>query len=137
MDFARTSAQQELYERVLRFARQLNDDVIARDREHRFPLKEWRMCGEFGVLGPHVPEEYGGMGLDHLSTALALEALGRGCQDMGLVFAIAAHQLAVARPIVDGGSEELKRRVLPRMCSGEWVGSNAITEAEAGSDALR
>ena len=136
MDFARTSAQQELYERVLRFARQLNDDVIARDREHRFPLKEWRMCGEFGVLGLCVPEEYGGMGLDHLSTALALEALGRGCQDMGLVFAIAAHQLAVARPIVDGGSEELKRRVLPRMCSGEWVGSNAITEAEAGSDAF-
>lgn len=74
------------------------------------------------------------MGFDHLSTAMALEALGRGCEDMGLVFAIAAHQLAVARPIVDGGSDELKARLLPKMCSGEWIGANAITEAEAGSD---
>jgi alkylation response protein AidB-like acyl-CoA dehydrogenase len=81
-----------------------------------------------------IPEEYGGMGLDHLTTALALEALGRGCHDMGLVFAIAAHLLAVARPIAESGDEALKRRVLPRLCSGEWVGSNAITEAEAGSD---
>lgn len=135
MDFARTAAQQELYDRVLRFAREgLNDDVIARDREHRFPAREWRLCGEFGLLGLCVPEEHGGMGLDHQSTAIALEALGRGCLDMGLVFAIAAHQLAVARPIVDGGSDDLKRRVLPKMCSGEWIGANAITEAEAGSD---
>ena len=135
MDFAWTSAQREFYDSVYRFAREkLNDGVLERDREHRFPAREWRLCGEFGLLGLCIPEEYGGMGLDHLTTALGLEALGRGCEDMGLVFAIAAHQLAVARPIAEGGDEALKRRVLPRLCSGEWVGSNAITEAEAGSD---
>lgn len=135
MDFSYTAAQRELYDGVLRFAReQLNHGVLERDRERRFPEKEWRLCGEFGLLGLCVPAEYGGMGLDHLSTALALEALGRGCEDMGLVFALAAHQLAVSRPIVDGGTEELKQRVLPKMCSGEWIGANAITEAEAGSD---
>ncbi len=135
MDFSYTPAQKELYDRVLRFAReQLNHGVLERDRERRFPHKEWRLCGEFGLLGLCVPEEYGGMGLDHLSTALALEALGRGCQDMGLVFALSAHQLACSRPIVDGGSEELKQRVLPKLCSGEWIAANAITEGEAGSD---
>src|SRR5688500_14097125 len=137
MDFSWTPAQSELRDGVLRFAReQLNDDVIARDREHRFGVEEWRKCGEFGLLGLCIPQEYGGMGLDHLSTALALESLGRGCQDMGLVFGIAAHLLAVARPIADGGDEQLKRRILPRLCSGEWIGANAITEAEAGSDAF-
>lgn len=135
MEFAWTAAQREFYDGVLRFARdKLNDGVLERDREHRFPAREWRMCGEFGLLGLCVPQEYGGMGLDHLTTALGLEALGRGCEDMGLVFAVAAHLLAVARPIAESGSSELKRRVLPRLCSGEWVGSNAITEAEAGSD---
>lgn len=135
MDFAWTTAQKELYDGTLAFAREkLNDDLLARDREHRFPEREWRMCGEYGLLGLCVPQRYGGMGFDHLSTALALEAFGRGCKDMGLAFAIAAHQLAVARPIVDAGSEELKQRVLPKLCSGEWVGANAITEAEAGSD---
>ena len=122
---------------MLRFAReQLNDDVVAREREHRFAAAEWKKCGEFGLLGLCIPQEYGGMGLDNLSTALALEALGRGCQDMGLNFAISAHLLAVAKPIADGGDDELKRRILPRMCSGEWIGANAITEAEAGSDAF-
>lgn len=135
MDFARTAAQKELYDSIFGFARdRLNDDVVARDRDRRFPADEWRLCGEFGLLGLCIPTDYGGMGLDHLSTALALEALGRGCEDMGLVFAIAAHQLAVARPIAESGSEELKRRVLPRLCSGEWIGANAISEAEAGSD---
>lgn len=135
MDFAWTDAQREFYQGVLRFARDtLNRDLLARDREHRFPREEWRSCGEFGLLGLCIPQEVGGMGLDHLTTALALEALGRGCEDMGLVFAIAAHQLAVCQPIAESGDEELRRRVLPRLCSGEWVGSNAITEAEAGSD---
>jgi len=135
MEFGWTATQKELHDGVLRFAREkLNDDVVARDRDHRFPAREWRLCGEFGLLGLCVPQEHGGMGLDRSSTALALEALGRGCEDMGLVFAVAAHQLAVAQPIASAGSEELKRRVLPRLCSGEWIGSNAITEAEAGSD---
>ncbi len=137
MDFSWTAAQKEFYDGVLRFARaELNDEVIARDRGHLFGAAEWKKCGEFGLLGLCIPEEYGGMGLDHLSTALALEALGRGCQDMGLAFAISAHLLAVARPIADGGDEALKRRLLPRLCSGEWIGANAITEAEAGSDAF-
>ncbi|HEX8674234.1 MAG TPA: acyl-CoA dehydrogenase family protein, partial [Longimicrobium sp.] len=135
MDFAYTPAQSELYEKVYGFARtRLNDDVLERDRERRFGTREWNLCGEFGLLGLCIPEKYGGMGLGHLSTAIALEALGRGCQDMGLVFAIAAHQLAVAKPIADAGTEAVKERVLPKMCNGEWIGANAITEAEAGSD---
>lgn len=137
MDFAPTAAQKELQDRVLRFARdRLNDDLAGRERAHRFPAAEWRACGEFGLLGLCIPVDYGGMGLDHVSTSVALEALGRGCQDLGLAFAISAHQFAVARPIADSGNEELKQRLLPGMCSGEIIGANAITEAEAGSDAF-
>ena len=135
MDFGWSASQSEFYDSVLRFAReQLNHDVVARDAAHRFASDEWRKCADFGLLGLCIPEEYGGMGLDNQTTALGLEALGRGCADMGLAFGIAAHMFAVARPIAESGSEELKRRVLPRLCSGEWIGANAITEAEAGSD---
>ena len=76
MDFSWSPAQKELHDGVLRFAReQLHDDVVAREREHRFAAAEWKKCGEFGLLGLCIPQEYGGMGLDNLSTALALGAV--------------------------------------------------------------
>src|SRR6185436_5038455 len=80
------------------------------------------------------PEEFGGAGLDALTTARVLEALGRGSGDLGLCFSIAAHLFACVMPIVRHGSADAKRRLLPKLCSGEWIGANAITEDGAGSD---
>jgi L-prolyl-PCP dehydrogenase len=127
MEFGWSEAQNDLYERTLAFARtQMN----AREEWGA----AWRRAGEFGLLGLSVPERHRGLGLDSLTTARAIEAFGRGCRDGGLVFSAAAHLFACAMPIVLHGDDALKARVLPRLASGEWVGANAITEAEAGSD---
>lgn len=134
MDFAWTPEQDELYERILEFGRRRFG--ASRPAEATFTREEWAVCGGFGLLGLCAPESYGGLGLDALTTARALEAFGRGCPDAGLAFSIAAHLFACVMPIAEHGGEELRRRALPRLCGGEWIGANAITEPEAGSDAF-
>jgi alkylation response protein AidB-like acyl-CoA dehydrogenase len=94
MDFSLTQEQRELHARIVDFARQrLNAGAIERDRDHAFPRDLWLACGQMGLQGLPVPEEYGGVGLDPPSTAIALEALGYGCEDGGLSFSICAHLL--------------------------------------------
>jgi alkylation response protein AidB-like acyl-CoA dehydrogenase len=83
-----------------------------------------------------VPEEYGGGGLDPLTTALSLEALGYGCHDTGRVFSLCAHLLACVIPIWKFGSEAQKRKYLPRLCNGTLIAVNAMSEAGSGSDAF-
>jgi alkylation response protein AidB-like acyl-CoA dehydrogenase len=137
MDFSWSAEQREWYDTIRTFAeRKLNNTIQQRDRDHQFGHEEWRLCGEFGLLGLPVPEKYGGLGLDALTTAYAVEAFGRGCLDAGLVFSATAHQFACLMPIVEHGSEELKQRLLPKLSRGEWVGANGITESESGSDAF-
>jgi len=137
MDFSLTEEQELLRREIDRFARnELSGGVIERDREHRFSRDLWRKCAEMGLTGLPVPEECGGGGLDPLTTALALEALGHGCLDSGLVFSISAHLLACVVPIWLHASEEQKQRYLPRLCGGEWIAVNAMTEPGSGSDAF-
>lgn len=136
MNFALTEDQEMLRDEIVHFARQeLNKDIIERDRNQQFPHDLWLKCGEMGMQGLPVPEEYGGAGLDALSTAVALDALGYGCEDGGLSFSICAHLLACVIPIVNHGSEEQKQRYLPKLCSGELIAVNAMSEPGSGSDA--
>jgi alkylation response protein AidB-like acyl-CoA dehydrogenase len=86
--------------------------------------------------GLPVPEEYGGLGLDPLSTAMALEALGYACEDSGLVFAICAHLLPCVIPIVKFGNDRQKSRYLPDLCAGNLICANAMTEPGSGSDSF-
>ena len=136
MDFAWNRSQEELFERIASFTRtRLNNERAGdRDRNHEWSEPLWRLAGEFGLLGLSVPTAYGGMGLDTLTTAGAVEAFGRGCEDMGLVFSACAHLFACVMPIVANADERQRPYFLPKLASGEWVGANAITEAEAGSD---
>jgi alkylation response protein AidB-like acyl-CoA dehydrogenase len=135
MQFSSSAEQDRLYEEAREFAlARVNPAVRARDEAPYFSEQEWRLCGELGVLGSCVPERYGGGGHDALTVARIVEGFAKGCCDTGLVFSACAHLLAVAMPIAEHGGDELTERVLPRLASGEWVGANAITEAEAGSD---
>lgn len=134
MDFGWTSEQQALYDRAVQFSRSQLSTAGAEKDAAGFPRALWRKAGEFGFLGLSVPTEYGGLGLPALDTARLIEALGRGCDDAGFVFSISAHLFACVMPILESGSEAQKAELLPRLCSGEWVAANAITEAEAGSD---
>lgn len=137
MDFTPTPEQTLLRNEIVAFARRdLNPGAAERDRDQMFPREAWLACGRMGLQGLPVPEEYGGSGLDPLSTALALEAFGYGCQDGGLVFAVCAHLLACVVPVWGHGTEEQRRRWLPGLCSGELVAVNGMTEATSGSDAF-
>ncbi len=130
MDFATDESQRELAERIFKFAR----EHLSRPTTTGFDAARWRQCGEFGLLGLCAPSAYGGLELDALSTALAMEAFGRGCDDFGLVFSTAAHLFACVCALAHHGSKELKDRYLEGLCRGTLVGANAISEAGAGSD---
>ena len=135
MDFSSTADQERAYQQAREFAeRRVNPATQGRGGVPYFSDQEWRLCGELGLLGSSVPERYGGRGHDALTAARVVEGFARGCGDTGLVFSACAHLFACAMPIAEHASEELKERVLPRLASGEWVGANAITEADAGSD---
>ncbi len=137
MNLDLTKEQVALAGEIRRFARErLNEGVLERDREQTFSRELWKECGEMGLTGLPVPIEYGGTGLDPLSTAVALEALGHGCEDSGLVFSICAHLLACAVPIWKYGTDEQKGRYLPGLCDGTLIAANAMTEPDSGSDAF-
>ena len=96
-------------------------------------LELLRKAGELGLLGTDIPEEYGGLGLDKVSTTVVGEAVG----DAG-AFAVVhgAHTGIGTLPIVYFGSEEQKKKYLPKLASGEWAAAYCLTESGAGTDAL-
>jgi alkylation response protein AidB-like acyl-CoA dehydrogenase len=137
MDFSWTDEQRELYDATAAFARrELNADTIAHDHAGTFPRERWQRAARFGILGLCFSEEYGGGGRDLLTTLLALEALGYGCRDNGLIFGLNAQMWAVQTPIARYGSDHQKRTLLPRLIAGEWIGAHGMTEPDSGSDAF-
>lgn len=135
MDFSWTQAQRERFEATLRFAEKRSNRALERRlRERSFCHETWREFGDFGLLGACAPESLGGLGLGMVDCARTYEALGRGCQDTGLVFSAAAHLFACVVPIVEFGDAEQKARFVPPLCSGAQVAANALSEADAGSD---
>src|SRR5258708_22363470 len=136
MDFSLTAEQREHRTVIVGFARErLNGGMRERDRAQSFSRELWLACGEMGLPGLAVAEDVGGVGLDAQGTAVALEALGYGCEDGGLVFALCAHLLACAVPLNRFGTREQRERFLPGMSNGTRIAVNAITEPESGSDA--
>ncbi len=136
MDFELTDEQKMFRDEVIRFARaELNTDMVARDAESSFPAEAWRKCAELGILGLPVPGEFGGEDADPLTIMLAMEALGYGCKDNGLIFSLNAQMWACEIPIVLVGTESQKRRYLPGLCDGSLVAAHGMSEPGSGSDA--
>ena len=135
MEFAWSEDQLALRRSILEFAAAaLTEDIVALDRTGTFSREQWNKCAEFGILGLAVPEEYGGSGHDILTTMMALEALGSGCRDNGLLFALNAQMWAVQAPIQRFATPAQRERYLSPMVRGEMIGAHGITEPGSGSD---
>ena len=107
--------------------------VIERDSKGQYPTEQIRMMGELGFLGMMVPEEYGGGGMDSLSYVLAMEEISKVDNSCSVIMSV--NNSLVCWGIEVFGSEEQKRKYLPKLSSGEWIGSFCLSEPEAGSDA--
>ncbi|WP_242394254.1 acyl-CoA dehydrogenase family protein [Anaeromyxobacter oryzisoli] len=136
MEFDPSEEQRALCEAVRAFGRTLNDRLGERDRRETFDGTLWRRCAEFGLQGLPIPPEHGGSGQDLTTTLLAMEALGHGCRDNGLVFSLNAQLWAVELPLLRFGSDAQRRRWLPPLCRGERIAAHAMTEPASGSDAM-
>jgi alkylation response protein AidB-like acyl-CoA dehydrogenase len=135
MDFELRAEHKLLRDSIVRFARgSLNEGVAQRDRDQTFSRTLWEQAAAVGLQGLPAPEAFGGSAADGLTTAVALEALGYGCRDGGLVFSLCAHILACVVPVVQHGSPEQHARYLRGLCDGSLVGAHAITEPDSGSD---
>jgi alkylation response protein AidB-like acyl-CoA dehydrogenase len=136
MDFAFSESQRYWHDATLQFARE--ELVEAESRRDTGNTAFWRegyaRCARFGLTGLAVPEEYGGRGQDLPTTAAAMEGLGYGCSDSGLIFALNACLWTVTMPIAQFGSENQKRRYLPGLCDGTVLGADGASEPDAGSD---
>jgi alkylation response protein AidB-like acyl-CoA dehydrogenase len=136
MDFTITAEQEAFRASVLAWAREVvAPGAPARDKEGRWDSAVWRSLAEQDLAGLPVPEEHGGAGASIVDTCLANEAIGEGGHDGGLNLSLGAHWTIGTVPIWLHGTPEQQARYLPRLCSGEWIGSWASTEPEAGSDA--
>jgi alkylation response protein AidB-like acyl-CoA dehydrogenase len=130
-----TSEQLERYKAVLDFARtRLSPRAQERDAKAEFDRELWDAAAQYGLAGLPIPERWGGSGLDAVDTMLVVEALGKGCEDGGLVFSLCAHMFASAVPIWRSGSPEQHERYLREIASGSLICANGTTEPEAGSD---
>ena len=135
IDFSLTAGQQELRDATIEFARkELNSDLVSREKENYFSRDDWVKCANFGILGLNVPTEFGGQGHDILTTIVVLEALGYGCLDNGLPFGLNSQLWSVQAAIQEFGSDSQKNTFLRELCTGKTIGAFAITEAETGSD---
>ncbi len=134
MDFELSDEQKLIRETARAFT---DKEIVPRarenDRNEHFDLELVRKIAEQGYLGAIVPREYGGAGLDYLTYGLVVEEVGRGCSSMRTV--ISVQTSLVCSAILCWGSEGQKRRYLPRLCSGEWLGCFGLTEPDTGSDA--
>jgi alkylation response protein AidB-like acyl-CoA dehydrogenase len=135
VDFSFSEEQLLFKDQVLKFARK---EIVPRCQEHdlkgEFDFQSFRKLGEFGLLGLHFPEEFGGSGADVVTSALAGEALGEAGVDGGLTLSYGAHTYLCADTIFRHGSDKQKKRYLSKLISGEWIGCMGLTEPGAGSD---
>lgn len=135
MDFSPSPEQQQFYDAVAEFAAgTLNDEVESRTRLGIFRRDLWEACARFGLMGLPVPVEYGGTSQDLPTTVLAMEALGFGCRDQGLLFSLHAHLWAVVIPVLTFARDEIRAKLLPGLVNGNLIGAHAISEPESGSD---
>jgi alkylation response protein AidB-like acyl-CoA dehydrogenase len=134
VDFEYTPEQIHLRKAVREFAEaEIAPFVMEWDEAQTFPLEVIRKLGRLGYMGAIFPEELGGAGLGYIDYSIIIEELSRVDGSVGII--VAAHTSLCSNHIYKMGSEEQRRRYLPKLASGDWLGCWSLTEPEAGSDA--
>lgn len=136
MNFEQNENQGMIAQMVKDFAeKEIKPNMKNWDDHEIFPEETMKKLGELGLLGIFIPEEYGGSGFGYAEYATALMELGKVCGGIGL--SVAAHNSLCTGHIFYHGSEAQKKKYLPKLASGEWIGAWGLTEANTGSDAMR
>jgi len=134
VDFEYTPEQVQLRRAVRQFAEaEILPHVMEWDEAQTFPLETIHKLGKLGYLGSIFPEELGGAGLGYVEYSIIIEELSRVDGSVGII--VAAHTSLCSNHIFKMGDDEQRRRYLPKLATGEWIGCWSLTEPEAGSDA--
>ena len=134
MDFQLTDEQLQLKKSLREFAeREILPNVMKWDESGQFPMEVIKELGKLGVMGIIFPAEYGGAGLGYVEYVIAIEELSRVDGSIGII--VAAHNSLCANHIFLAGNEEQRRKYIPRLATGEFIGAWGLTEPGSGSDA--
>jgi butyryl-CoA dehydrogenase len=133
MNFNLTKTQELFRQMIHEFAEKEVKPLAAEiDEQERFPEETVKKMAKLGIFGIPVPKEYGGAGGDNIMYSIAVEELSRCCATTGVV--VSAHTSLCMVPILEFGTEEQKKKYLPKLASGEWIGAFGLTEPNAGTD---
>ncbi len=136
MNFELNENQKMITQMVRDFAeKEIKPNMKKWDDEEIFPIETMKKMGELGLLGIYLPEEYGGSGFSYLEYSTALMELGKVCGGIGL--SVAAHNSLCTGHIYYHGTEDQKKKYLPKLATGEFIGAWGLTEPNTGSDAMR
>lgn len=134
MDFQFTEEQAQLRRSVREFAEsEIRPHIMEWDEKSEFPLSTVKELGKMGIMGVFFPPEYGGAGLGYVEYVIAVEELSRVDGSVGII--VAAHNSLCSNHIFIAGNEEQKRKYIPKLATGEFLGAWGLTEPGAGSDA--
>ena len=136
MDIANPSDEHQMLREMVRdFVNEfVEPQALEFDRDEKFNLELLRSMGDMGLLGITASEEHGGAGLDSVATVIVHEELS--ASDPGFALAYLAHSMLFVNNLEFNGDESQKARILPKVCSGEWIGAMAMSEPDAGTDVL-
>jgi len=134
MDFRLSEEQLQIQQMVRDFAiSEIKPNLAEWDEAQHFPVDTFKRAGELGMLGVTVPEQYGGAGLSYIDYVNVIEELG--VVDSGFALSVAAHNSLGTGHIYLAGNDAQKKKLLPKLTTGEWIGAWALTEPGSGSDA--
>ncbi len=134
MDFSLTETMTMLRDSAREFAeKRLKPGALEWDEHEAIPEAVYKEGAELGFFGLSIPEEFGGLGVDPLAYAVAMEELARGSASFQVCSTV--HNSLVCAGIVKHGTEEQKKKFLPKMAAGEWIGAYSLSEPGAGTDA--
>lgn len=134
MDFSRSETLEMISQAAKDFAEQnIRPHIMDWDEKQEFPVEVFKKLGELGMMGVLVPEEYGGAGLSYTEYIAILDEISKVDPSIGL--SVAAHNSLCTGHIMAFGNEEQKKKWLPKLATGEWIGAWGLTEVGTGSDA--